>query len=134
MSWYFRVSPHLTLQDLREHLSEFLGEEAVAEKFLFLKCIGNNLTVVSFINFPFDYRKAYLNKFSFLNAYPTQLLNILCNMYVISIITKWKYHLAHRSSEKMGLSGILLCTKIWQGSGGWGLVCKFPWGEKKDKI
>uniref|UniRef100_A0A452DQF6 Spermatosis associated 1 n=1 Tax=Capra hircus TaxID=9925 RepID=A0A452DQF6_CAPHI len=43
---FIRVSPHLTLQDLREHLSEFLGEEAVAEKFLFLKCIGNNLTVV----------------------------------------------------------------------------------------
>ncbi|KAB0385957.1 hypothetical protein FD755_000913 [Muntiacus reevesi] len=43
---FIRVSPHLTLQDLREHLSEFLGEEAVAEKFLFLKCIGNNLAVV----------------------------------------------------------------------------------------
>lgn len=45
---YFRVSPHLTLQALREHLSEFLGEDAVAEKFLFLKCTGNNLAVVSF--------------------------------------------------------------------------------------
>ncbi|XP_075394891.1 spermatogenesis-associated protein 1 [Tenrec ecaudatus] len=41
-----RVSPQLTLQALREHLGEFLGEEAVAEKFLFLKCIGNNLAVV----------------------------------------------------------------------------------------
>ncbi|ELR62459.1 Spermatogenesis-associated protein 1, partial [Bos mutus] len=40
------LSPHLTLQDLRERLSEFLGEEAVTEKFLFLKCIGNNLAVV----------------------------------------------------------------------------------------
>lgn len=53
MSWYFRVSPHLTLQDLRERLSEFLGEEAVAEKFVFLKCIGNNLAVVSFLIFSF---------------------------------------------------------------------------------
>uniref|UniRef100_A0A8C6D1R7 Spermatogenesis-associated protein 1 n=1 Tax=Moschus moschiferus TaxID=68415 RepID=A0A8C6D1R7_MOSMO len=43
---FIRVSPHLTLQDLRERLSEFLDEEAVAEKFLFLKCIGNNLAVV----------------------------------------------------------------------------------------
>lgn len=51
MSWYFRVSPHLTLQALREHLGEFLGEDAVAEKFLFLKCIGNNLSVVSFLHF-----------------------------------------------------------------------------------
>ncbi|XP_074077897.1 spermatogenesis-associated protein 1 isoform X5 [Macrotis lagotis] len=43
---FIRVSPLLTLQALREQLGEFLGEEAVAEKFLFLKCIGNNLTVV----------------------------------------------------------------------------------------
>uniref|UniRef100_A0A673TH62 Spermatogenesis associated 1 n=1 Tax=Suricata suricatta TaxID=37032 RepID=A0A673TH62_SURSU len=43
---FIRVSPHLTLQDLRERLGEFLGEDAVAEKFLFLKCIGNNLAVV----------------------------------------------------------------------------------------
>uniref|UniRef100_A0A4X1V1B2 Spermatogenesis associated 1 n=1 Tax=Sus scrofa TaxID=9823 RepID=A0A4X1V1B2_PIG len=43
---FIRVSPHLTLQALREHLGEFLGEDAVAEKFLFLKCIGNNLSVV----------------------------------------------------------------------------------------
>ncbi|KAF6345692.1 spermatogenesis associated 1 [Rhinolophus ferrumequinum] len=43
---FIRVSPHLTLQALRERLSEFLGEDAVAEKFLFLKCIGNNLAVV----------------------------------------------------------------------------------------
>eukprot|EP00070_Physeter_catodon_P038109 XP_028345003.1 spermatogenesis-associated protein 1 isoform X1 [Physeter catodon] len=31
---------------LREQLGEFLGEDPVAEKFLFLKCIGNNLAVV----------------------------------------------------------------------------------------
>ncbi|XP_051855153.1 spermatogenesis-associated protein 1 isoform X2 [Antechinus flavipes] len=43
---FIRVSPQLTLQALREQLGEFLGEEAVAEKFLFLKCIGNNLAVV----------------------------------------------------------------------------------------
>lgn len=43
---FIRVSPHLTLQALRERLSEFLDEDAVAEKFLFLKCIGNNLAVV----------------------------------------------------------------------------------------
>lgn len=42
---FIRVSPHLTLQALRERLGEFLGEDAVAEKFLFLKCIGNNLAV-----------------------------------------------------------------------------------------
>ncbi|KFO28048.1 Spermatogenesis-associated protein 1 [Fukomys damarensis] len=40
------LSPQLTLQALRLHLGEFLGEDAVAEKFLFLKCIGNNLAVV----------------------------------------------------------------------------------------
>ncbi|XP_010635027.1 spermatogenesis-associated protein 1 isoform X1 [Fukomys damarensis] len=43
---FIRVSPQLTLQALRLHLGEFLGEDAVAEKFLFLKCIGNNLAVV----------------------------------------------------------------------------------------
>ncbi|XP_032152306.1 spermatogenesis-associated protein 1 isoform X1 [Sapajus apella] len=43
---FLRVSPQLTLQALREHLGEFLGEDAIAEKFLFLKCIGNNLAVV----------------------------------------------------------------------------------------
>ncbi|EHH25397.1 hypothetical protein EGK_21571 [Macaca mulatta] len=40
------VSPQLTLRALRERLGEFLGEDAIAEKFLFLKCIGNNLAVV----------------------------------------------------------------------------------------
>ncbi|XP_038167973.1 spermatogenesis-associated protein 1 isoform X3 [Arvicola amphibius] len=43
---FIRVSPELTLQALRERLGEFLGVDAVAEKFLFLKCIGNNLAVV----------------------------------------------------------------------------------------
>uniref|UniRef100_A0A2K5DKL8 Spermatosis associated 1 n=1 Tax=Aotus nancymaae TaxID=37293 RepID=A0A2K5DKL8_AOTNA len=43
---FLRVSPQLTLQALRERLGEFLGEDAIAEKFLFLKCIGNNLAVV----------------------------------------------------------------------------------------
>nr|XP_044994248.1 spermatogenesis-associated protein 1 isoform X2 [Jaculus jaculus] len=43
---FIRVSPQLTLQALRERLGEFLGEDAVTEKFLFLKCIGNNLAVV----------------------------------------------------------------------------------------
>ncbi|XP_005385215.1 PREDICTED: spermatogenesis-associated protein 1 [Chinchilla lanigera] len=43
---FIRVSPQLTLQALRLRLGEFLGEDAVAEKFLFLKCIGNNLAVV----------------------------------------------------------------------------------------
>uniref|UniRef100_A0A8C6RML6 Spermatogenesis associated 1 n=2 Tax=Nannospalax galili TaxID=1026970 RepID=A0A8C6RML6_NANGA len=43
---FIRISPQLTLQALREHLGEFLGVAAVAEKFLFLKFIGNNLAVV----------------------------------------------------------------------------------------
>ncbi|XP_054994524.1 spermatogenesis-associated protein 1 [Sorex araneus] len=43
---FIRISPDLTLQALRERLVEFLGEDAIAEKFLFLKCIGNNLAVV----------------------------------------------------------------------------------------
>lgn len=50
---FIRVSPELTLQALRERLGEFLGVDAVAEKFLFLKCIGNNLAVL---------RKARLHK------------------------------------------------------------------------
>ena len=71
---YFRVSPHLTLQALRERLGEFLGEDAVAEKFLFLKCIGNNLAVVSFLIFSFWLKKAYLKKLCFLNAYQLSFL------------------------------------------------------------
>ncbi|EHB18038.1 Spermatogenesis-associated protein 1, partial [Heterocephalus glaber] len=45
-SYITKVSPQLTLRALRLRLGEFLGEDAVAEKFFFLKCIGNNLAVV----------------------------------------------------------------------------------------
>lgn len=78
MSWYFRVSPHLTLQALREHLGEFLGEDAVAEKFLYLKCIGNNLAVVSF--FFLMEEKPTLTNYVFLKCLSTQLLNVLWDM------------------------------------------------------
>ncbi|XP_042317211.1 spermatogenesis-associated protein 1 isoform X2 [Sceloporus undulatus] len=41
-----RVSPHMTLRRLREHFGEYLGEDAVVDKFIFLKRIGKKLAVV----------------------------------------------------------------------------------------
>ncbi|KFV80340.1 Spermatogenesis-associated protein 1, partial [Struthio camelus australis] len=43
---FIRVSPHITLRVLREKLGEYLGGVAVADKFIFLKCIGKKLAVV----------------------------------------------------------------------------------------
>ncbi|KAL9845552.1 spermatogenesis-associated protein 1 isoform 6-T8 [Geothlypis trichas] len=43
---FIRVSPHLTLRVLRERLGEYLGAVTVADKFIFLKCIGKKLAVV----------------------------------------------------------------------------------------
>ncbi|XP_039176932.1 spermatogenesis-associated protein 1 isoform X1 [Crotalus tigris] len=43
---FIRVSPHMTLKILRENLGEYLGEEAVVDKYVFLKCIGEKLVVV----------------------------------------------------------------------------------------
>ncbi|NXD64542.1 SPAT1 protein, partial [Eolophus roseicapillus] len=43
---FIRVSPHVTLRVLREKLGEYLGGVAVADKFKFLKCIGERLAVV----------------------------------------------------------------------------------------
>uniref|UniRef100_A0A8D0LB18 Spermatosis associated 1 n=1 Tax=Sphenodon punctatus TaxID=8508 RepID=A0A8D0LB18_SPHPU len=43
---FIRVSPHISLRMLREQLGKYLGEDAVADKFIFLKCIGKNLAVV----------------------------------------------------------------------------------------
>ncbi|XP_060629820.2 spermatogenesis-associated protein 1 [Anolis sagrei] len=43
---FIRVSPHMTLRTLREQIGEYLGEDAVADKFIFLKCIGKKLAVV----------------------------------------------------------------------------------------
>ncbi|NXM20559.1 SPAT1 protein, partial [Ploceus nigricollis] len=43
---FIRVSPHITLRVLRERLGEYLGGVTVADKFRFLKCIGNKLAVV----------------------------------------------------------------------------------------
>ncbi|XP_025027329.1 spermatogenesis-associated protein 1 [Python bivittatus] len=43
---FIRVSPHMTLKTLREHLGEYLGEDAVVDKYIFLKCIGEKLVVV----------------------------------------------------------------------------------------
>uniref|UniRef100_A0A8D2JIS8 Spermatogenesis associated 1 n=1 Tax=Varanus komodoensis TaxID=61221 RepID=A0A8D2JIS8_VARKO len=43
---FIRVSPHLTLRTLRKHLGEYLGEDVIVDKFIFLKCIGKKLAVV----------------------------------------------------------------------------------------
>uniref|UniRef100_A0A7M4FG34 Spermatosis associated 1 n=1 Tax=Crocodylus porosus TaxID=8502 RepID=A0A7M4FG34_CROPO len=43
---FIRASPCLTLRTLREQLGKYLGEDAVADKFRFLKCIGKKLAVV----------------------------------------------------------------------------------------
>ncbi|XP_010210298.1 PREDICTED: spermatogenesis-associated protein 1 [Tinamus guttatus] len=43
---FIRVPPHITLRVLREKLGEYLGGVAVADKFIFLKCIGKKLAVV----------------------------------------------------------------------------------------
>nr|XP_005993910.1 PREDICTED: spermatogenesis-associated protein 1 isoform X1 [Latimeria chalumnae] len=43
---FIRVYPDLTLQTLREQLGEILGEDAITDKFVFLKCVGRSLAVV----------------------------------------------------------------------------------------
>ncbi|XP_015274873.1 PREDICTED: spermatogenesis-associated protein 1 [Gekko japonicus] len=43
---FIRVSPHMTLRTLREQLREHLGEDAVVNKYTFLKCIGGKLAMV----------------------------------------------------------------------------------------
>uniref|UniRef100_A0A8C5SGJ5 Spermatogenesis associated 1 n=1 Tax=Laticauda laticaudata TaxID=8630 RepID=A0A8C5SGJ5_LATLA len=43
---FIRVSPHMTLKTLRENFGEYLGEDAVIDKHVFLKCIGEKLVVV----------------------------------------------------------------------------------------
>ncbi|XP_070795532.1 spermatogenesis-associated protein 1 [Pituophis catenifer annectens] len=43
---FIRVSPHMTLKTLRENLGEYLDEDAVIDKYVFLKCIGEKLVVV----------------------------------------------------------------------------------------
>uniref|UniRef100_A0A6J0TT32 Spermatogenesis-associated protein 1 n=1 Tax=Pogona vitticeps TaxID=103695 RepID=A0A6J0TT32_9SAUR len=43
---FIRVSPHMTLRTLREQLGDYLGEDTVVDKYIFLKCIGKKLVVV----------------------------------------------------------------------------------------
>uniref|UniRef100_A0A8C3XQS0 Spermatogenesis-associated protein 1 C-terminal domain-containing protein n=1 Tax=Chelydra serpentina TaxID=8475 RepID=A0A8C3XQS0_CHESE len=43
---FIRVPRHVTLRALREQLGDFLGEDAFADKFIFLKHIGKKLAVV----------------------------------------------------------------------------------------
>ncbi|KAM9323737.1 spermatogenesis-associated protein 1-like [Gastrophryne carolinensis] len=43
---FIRAQPDMKLQTLREHLSDFLGEDAVMGKFVFLKGVGSSLAVV----------------------------------------------------------------------------------------
>ncbi|XP_061489480.1 spermatogenesis-associated protein 1 isoform X2 [Rhineura floridana] len=43
---FIRVSPHMTLRTLREQLGDYLGEDAVVDQYIFLKCIGKKLAVV----------------------------------------------------------------------------------------
>ncbi|XP_036019215.1 spermatogenesis-associated protein 1 isoform X5 [Mus musculus] len=85
---FIRVSPQLTLQALRERLGEFLGVDAVAEKFLFLKCIGNNLAVVK------EKQESELKLKSFAPPYALQpelyllpVIDHLGNVYSASTVT-----------------------------------------------
>ncbi|GAB1288229.1 Spermatogenesis-associated protein 1 [Apodemus speciosus] len=85
---FFIVSPQLTLQALRERLGEFLGVDAVAEKFLFLKCIGNNLAVVK------EKQESELKLKSFAPPYALQpelyllpVIDHLGNVYSASTVT-----------------------------------------------
>ncbi|XP_029330648.1 spermatogenesis-associated protein 1 isoform X2 [Mus caroli] len=85
---FIRVSPQLTLQALRERLGEFLGVDAVAEKFLFLKCIGNNLAVVK------EKQESELKLKSFAPPYALQpelyllpVMDHLGNVYSASTVT-----------------------------------------------
>nr|XP_034979000.1 spermatogenesis-associated protein 1 isoform X2 [Zootoca vivipara] len=43
---FIRVPPYMTLRTLREQLGNYLGEDAVVDKYIFLKCIGKKLAVV----------------------------------------------------------------------------------------
>ncbi|XP_073401010.1 spermatogenesis-associated protein 1-like [Dendrobates tinctorius] len=43
---FIRVPPDIKLRTLRENLAEFLGDDIVTDKFVFLKCVGSSLAVV----------------------------------------------------------------------------------------
>ncbi|CAI5776834.1 SPATA1_C domain-containing protein [Podarcis lilfordi] len=43
---FIRVPPYMILRTLREQLGDYLGEDAVVDKYIFLKCIGKKLAVV----------------------------------------------------------------------------------------
>ncbi|XP_044156991.1 LOW QUALITY PROTEIN: spermatogenesis-associated protein 1 [Bufo gargarizans] len=43
---FIRAPPDMKLRMLRDSLAEFLGEDAVTDKFVFLKCVGSSLAVV----------------------------------------------------------------------------------------
>ncbi|XP_056388518.1 spermatogenesis-associated protein 1 isoform X2 [Hyla sarda] len=43
---FIRVQPDMKLRTLRDSLSEFLGEDTVTDKFVFLKSVGSSLAVV----------------------------------------------------------------------------------------
>ncbi|XP_033007583.1 spermatogenesis-associated protein 1 isoform X2 [Lacerta agilis] len=43
---FIRVPPYMTLRTLREQLGDYLSEDAVVDKYIFLKCIGKKLAVV----------------------------------------------------------------------------------------
>ncbi|MEE6494655.1 hypothetical protein FKM82_001828 [Ascaphus truei] len=43
---FIRVSPDMKLRTLRERLGEFLGDDALVDKFVFLKCVGRSMAVV----------------------------------------------------------------------------------------
>ncbi|XP_069591918.1 spermatogenesis-associated protein 1 isoform X2 [Ranitomeya imitator] len=42
---FIRVPPDIKLRTLRENLAEFLGDDSVTDKFVFLKCVGSSLAV-----------------------------------------------------------------------------------------
>ncbi|MEE6494653.1 hypothetical protein FKM82_001828 [Ascaphus truei] len=42
---FIRVSPDMKLRTLRERLGEFLGDDALVDKFVFLKCVGRSMAV-----------------------------------------------------------------------------------------
>ncbi|XP_077132238.1 spermatogenesis-associated protein 1 isoform X2 [Ranitomeya variabilis] len=43
---FIRVPPDIKLRTLRENLAEFLGDDSITDKFVFLKCVGSSLAVV----------------------------------------------------------------------------------------
>uniref|UniRef100_A0A8C5TXD0 Spermatogenesis associated 1 n=1 Tax=Malurus cyaneus samueli TaxID=2593467 RepID=A0A8C5TXD0_9PASS len=91
---FIRVSPHVTLRVLREELGEYLGGVRVADKFKFLKCLGEKTSSGKLILFFFSALLCYN-----VNQRFNSLFRCLLNIIVISLENKMEEQLQQMKKD-----------------------------------